>query len=1016
MIGANPQISQLPHLLPYHSAFVETRDHQIVDVSGDKWRTTMSADMDTTVLINWGLLRKVVFENTSIPVMSEGAVRQVQLYAAKMLTKNKPQSVKNILRAMLNFARGLAVHPEWLPAIRMFYWYDLTEDMFDAWLTTEYQKPRKGYSAGIVRSFYQWGADSDQPCIDFSTQLSAILREMRLKGPASGELVASRDSRRGAYTRQELEMIFAACQSGKGTDQDRALTWTFLETAARPVQIYLLRNCDLLVIKNPEEEETDESSPPHLEYSLNVRMAKQDDDVARYQEIPLSPSCGRLLQEIRGPEAAPDERLFWWIKKLYIKDINKRLKAFFEAADLRSPRLPVDSSDPEGPCFERLPVTARRFRYSIPTDRIARGDSPENVQDLLGHKNLKTTGIYVETSPLIADEFQRATDFAIRPLVERMQGRVANSINNNGASISSEPSSRRSFNEHEQNKDISEKVHGGQTQDQLVLASSEHRSQVFTHHKASEKSKLRVNEMVSFARRKFSQLYPDQSFDAQLWDICHLQERPSVRSEKKFYFTTLGLKSLSSYSDPANALPTHFADVIKSLIVIRSNVSVTFNNSCVYAARHFWNFLITEQPERALVFEWGSLTENDLLGLEYFLKNRYRTKQGQPLDPNAICLIMFRLQNLVDFLACRGICRWISYAVQTASTRKLSTRELQAKLQAAIEKLPALGILEALADIYYRVTTATVGTFSDWVLIMLSAIAVLMLTGIRLGELVTLPFDCEIDEQISPAEDGGLPNHRYGLKYWVEKTRRKTLRIKWISPTAEPIVREAIARIKRLTAEARERARVLEQDPTRVPLPAQFTGCVTITTQQLWALLGRNCQVSPRSVPSGHGSFFKRHNNSYLISDVEEYLLARRVRYLYTISHGDGTVQKLSDSLLILFENQSRFNMTGCCKLLVTPIKSGMIRKFLSLAKPKERNHVFSAFGLTAEEQALFTNPHSFRHWLIHIAYQGGMKLYLILRYFAKKDGCDTLDYLHYTAEERDAYVPDELRMIYPTT
>ena len=58
----------------------------------------------------------------------------------------------------------------------------------------------------------------------------------------------------------------------------------------------------------------------------------------------------------------------------------------------------------------------------------------------------------------------------------------------------------------------------------------------------------------------------------------------------------------------------------------------------------------------------------------------------------------------------------------------------------------------------------------------------------------------------------------------------------------------------------------------------------------------------------------------------------------------------------------------------------------------------------------MLPNPHSLRHWLIHVAYMGGMESHLILRYFAKNHiGC-IADYLHFFIDESGAYAPEELR------
>ena len=47
----------------------------------------------------------------------------------------------------------------------------------------------------------------------------------------------------------------------------------------------------------------------------------------------------------------------------------------------------------------------------------------------------------------------------------------------------------------------------------------------------------------------------------------------------------------------------------------------------------------------------------------------------------------------------------------------------------------------------------------------------------------------------------------------------------------------------------------------------------------------------------------------------------------------------------------------------------------------------------------------------MHIAYEGGMDIHLLLRYFAKLYISSALDYLHFSSNETDAYAPEELRV-----
>jgi hypothetical protein len=141
----------------------------------------------------------------------------------------------------------------------------------------------------------------------------------------------------------------------------------------------------------------------------------------------------------------------------------------------------------------------------------------------------------------------------------------------------------------------------------------------------------------------------------------------------------------------------------------------------------------------------------------------------------------------------------------------------------------------------------------------------------------------------------------------------------------------------------------------------------------------------------------------YFVSDLEAYLLSRRETYLYTIRYEDGTSQMFSESLFIIFGKQSRHGQKNPCLHLVESVKPYMIASFLSRS-----NSVFQAYGNQQWQRNLSMNSHSFRHWLMHIAYKGGMETHLILRYFAKRYASDIVDYLHFSIAVSDAYAPDE--------
>jgi integrase len=1001
-INEPTSLSDLPEL----PTFITLQDGKQYSVAGNVWSFPAGGGIVSPVKIDWMLLANIVVVGTSRPVMSERVVALVKRYVSERLNVGrdslKPQSAKDYQRAMLAFARHLSAHPMWMPTGRSFNWSDMSADMFDAWLTLEYQKKRKGDFAGLVRRFYLWGADPDVGLPDFSPDLASELSGIRIKGHAAGELVESRDVRRGPFTREELEMIYDACESGAGNDQGRAIAWTLLETAIRPVQLFNLTNQDLEISEDVREENHVDGALTEVRYRLRVRKVKQRRNDIKYHFLPLSAGCGKLLDDLRNAGSNADARLLWWITSMYEKSINARLKAFAEDADLRSSRLPIEHPEDGGPTHERLPITSYRFRYAAATGRIDYGDTPKDVADMLGHKGTTCVDVYVETSPRIAEYFQRATDYAVKPLVEMMEGRTEPSKPNLLTDLVPPNSPRPRLHSDAQIFWRGTAGHDCSNNQRF----NTHRDVPVRPAIQLDKSEDRIKELVARARRKFPLIYPGQDFDGKLWNVVQLKERLNTNTIVNLSFITCSSRVNQRPSTrPEDALPPYFAEAVKSWIVISNEVTVTTIDSRLYAARHFWRFLSTRPGGDAASFKWGELCERDMLAFEQFLMSGM-SRRKKPLGPGTILEIINKTQRLINFLASHGICRHIDYVPQTTSPRLAATRLLDGKRLAAEVKLPAPGVLETLAGIYHRLTTAPDGTVRDWLLIFISGVAILMLTGLRIGELVTLSFDCELEEKRPKGDPCEPDSYWYGIKYWAEKRGRKASRIKWVSPTAEPIVRASIARIKRLTAAARERARVLEADPTRVPLPPELASRSILSGPELRAIIGqkdkRRVRDDPRGLLPQHDSGRRAH---YYVKDLEAYLLSRRVTELYTIRHDDGTVQKLSESLFITFANQSRYKHRTSCLLLVEPVKYAAFSTYLS-----SKAIIFRDYGNEEGQKGLSANPHCFRHWLMHIAYEGGMDIHLILRYFAKRYVSSAIDYLHFLRNEADAYAPAELR------
>ena len=126
-----------------------------------------------------------------------------------------------------------------------------------------------------------------------------------------------------------------------------------------------------------------------------------------------------------------------------------------------------------------------------------------------------------------------------------------------------------------------------------------------------------------------------------------------------------------------------------------------------------------------------------------------------------------------------------------------------------LKKMPSAEALEALAAISSH-------PLDENEQVLLRIIDLLVAGGFRIGEALTLPRDCWVEETALDArgqprtQSGtGDPVKRCGLRYWPEKGGDPV--VKWLPDCAVPLAKRAVDDLTRLCQKAREAAAVLER-------------------------------------------------------------------------------------------------------------------------------------------------------------------------------------------------------------
>ncbi len=252
-----------------------------------------------------------------------------------------------------------------------------------------------------------------------------------------------------------------------------------------------------------------------------------------------------------------------------------------------------------------------------------------------------------------------------------------------------------------------------------------------------------------------------------------------------------------------------------------------------------------------------------------------------------------QLARLAEVLASAGITRSIQIPFRTRRPER-SYQYTLATREAYEARLPSREAIMGVADIYAEHAKEPRDRLLACVL------ALLIATGLRIGEVLTLPCDCFVSE--GQGDDG-----KWGIRFAKEKSveRRRVLETRWLTTAQAVLARATIAEVLTLTEGPRDRARVLEAHPETVPLP-DISWHAELTTERVAELLG----VAHETVKGNTARLPRRRNRvegaadalGYHAADVMQYLHGQR-GLLWVVDRGDGSRQMLSDTLFITFRN-----------------------------------------------------------------------------------------------------------------
>lgn len=478
------------------------------------------------------------------------------------------------------------------------------------------------------------------------------------------------------------------------------------------------------------------------------------------------------------------------------------------------------------------------------------------------------------------------------------------------------------------------------------------------------------------------------AFDDAVWNVTLVKTKRASSARagvSRLYFT----EALAGGRGDHGRVPLSnpFAAFLKAVVRLRE----------AKASKHL--------DDHAGLIATGRLLHAEMAGIDYdpcrltsdaFHRAAVAAKAGQ--SANTAYSTGKRLVEIADWLDRYGIGRTrldfrnpIRRPAGTESRIDASARRRRE------EKLPTEASLDALARLANVVT-------SDQDVLRMRVIELLVCGGWRINELLSIPENCEIEEEAyrdgqALLDDLGQPLVRYGIRYWGEKGAPPA--IKWIATPLVDVARRAVADIRRITEPARSAAAFMAAHEWAVQAEGLAAGDPgeLIGGQELGRMLG---MVHPTA-----GLQWLRTWRVPLVRRGRLLFASRRdvcaaIRAAAPVIP-PGSPLALEDHLFLVPQNylhSERATIPGSVRFLT----DGALSDFIA-GKPGTPP-VFDRFGMIEDDGTpIRMNSHQFRHWLNTMAQAGGMSQMEIARWSGRKEVAQNAAYDHVSAAELAAKV-----------
>lgn len=298
---------------------------------------------------------------------------------------------------------------------------------------------RLGRNKALLKKWQKYGF------IGIESDIDKTLNKLSIKGNTKGKAVKTKDPFKGAYTVTEKQSLMNWASNAFKDNilnlEEFTLFCLLMCTGRRPIQISMLRQCDVLIKNNQGK----------IEYSLNIPRAKQRNSLFRqeFREFHINEDLYLILknlmqsvqkfaiQHIKNLEQDDISQLPVFINEknfLSIRSIaefRNKLKYqpdFFHITSAKIDNISKKITDECQAVSERtgdyinfFPYRARR---TLGTDLARQGIGGVQIAHLLDHSDTQNVGIYTEDNIEQSLRIFEAMDEPMNLLADMFAGRI----------------------------------------------------------------------------------------------------------------------------------------------------------------------------------------------------------------------------------------------------------------------------------------------------------------------------------------------------------------------------------------------------------------------------------------------------------------------------------------------------------------------------------------------------------------------------------------------------------------